>query len=317
MMRIIIGRLAGMLVAILGASFLAFVLLRVVPGNPARLILGPLAPVSSVEQLSHDMGLDQSIPQQYWRYVKSFVTGDWGFSYSAGAPVRTVIGQRFPATIELDLYAFMLGTWAALVLALVATYRRRPGVDRLVRGPLLPRARDAAVLARPGAADRAHAALAPPAGPRGPAVVDGHAAAPGDRAVHRRRPARRRPAHVLGGRAAPDPAGDHAGHADLRGAGAPAAGEPPRRRARAVPGRRQEQGRAALDGVHAPRAAERRAADDDPGGPRAGRAPDRQRARRAGLRLARRRRPRGGLDLPQGLRRGADVHPPERLLLRR
>jgi len=133
MTRIVASRLAGMLAAIIGASFLAFVLLRVVPGNPARLILGPLAPVSSVRQLSHDMGLDQSIPEQYWRYMKSFLTGDWGFSYSAGAPVRTVIGQRFPATFELDLYAFLLGTTAALILALVATYRRRPGVDRVVR----------------------------------------------------------------------------------------------------------------------------------------------------------------------------------------
>jgi peptide/nickel transport system permease protein len=132
--RIVAGRLAGMLVAIVGASFLAFMLLRVVPGNPARLILGPLAPVSSVRQLSHDMGLDQSIFEQYWRYIQSFVTGDWGFSYSAGAPVRTVIGQRFPATLELDLYAFLLGTSAALILALLATYRRRPGVDRVVRG---------------------------------------------------------------------------------------------------------------------------------------------------------------------------------------
>src|SRR5262249_50383644 len=61
-------------------------------------------------------------------------TGSWGFSFSTGQPVRTVIGQRFPATLELDFYAFLLGTSMAFLLALVATYRRRPLVDRSVRG---------------------------------------------------------------------------------------------------------------------------------------------------------------------------------------
>jgi peptide/nickel transport system permease protein len=129
-----LNRLLGMVIAIVGASFLAFLFMRVVPGNPARLILGNLAPPSSVRQLSHDMGLDRPVTTQYYRFMKGFLTGDWGFAYSTGQSVRTVIGQRFPATLELDLYAFLLGTSMAFLLALLATYRRRPLVDRVVRG---------------------------------------------------------------------------------------------------------------------------------------------------------------------------------------
>src|SRR5262245_15620161 len=130
----VLNRVLGMIIAIVGASFLAFFFLRVVPGNPAKLILGPLAPQSSVRQLSHDMGLDRPVTTQYYLFMKGFLTGSWGFSYSTGQPVRTVIGQRFPATLELDFYAFLLGTSMAFLLALVATYRRRPLVDRSVRG---------------------------------------------------------------------------------------------------------------------------------------------------------------------------------------
>ena len=133
MIRLIASRLLGMAIAIIGASFLAFVFMRILPGNPARLILGPLVPQSSVNQLAHDMGLDRSIVSQYYLYIRGFVTGSWGFSYSTGLPVRTVIGQRLPATLEVDLYAFLLATTAAFVAAVAATYRRRPSLDRGVR----------------------------------------------------------------------------------------------------------------------------------------------------------------------------------------
>jgi len=123
-----------MTVAVIGASFLAFVLLRLVPGDPARLILGPLVPQSSVDQLSQEMGLDEPIPTQFVIYMRDFVTGDWGYSYSTGLPVRQVIGERLPATLELALFAFVLGTTAAFAGALAATYRRNRVIDGGVKG---------------------------------------------------------------------------------------------------------------------------------------------------------------------------------------
>jgi peptide/nickel transport system permease protein len=133
MIRPVGSRLVGMAIAIVGASFLAFAFMRILPGNPARLILGPLVPQSSVDQLAHDMGLDRSIPTQYFRYMRGFLTGDWGFSYSTGLSVWTVIWQRLPATLEVVFFAFFFGTSLAFVAAVAATYRRRRIIDRIVR----------------------------------------------------------------------------------------------------------------------------------------------------------------------------------------
>jgi peptide/nickel transport system permease protein len=132
--RVVGRRLVGSLGAIFGASLLAFVIMRVVPGNPARLILGPLAPPSAVSSLRHQLGLDQSIIVQYWRYISQFFEGQWGYSYTEGASVSSLIGQRLPATIELGLFAFLVTMIASVGLALLVTYRRRPFADALVRG---------------------------------------------------------------------------------------------------------------------------------------------------------------------------------------
>jgi ABC-type dipeptide/oligopeptide/nickel transport system permease component len=132
-LRFLASRLAGGLTAVLGASVLAFIFLRTLPGDPARLVLGPLASEASVQQLRADMGLSDPIWVQYVHYVADFVTGRWGFSYTAGEDVTAQIGGRLPASIELGLWAFALAFAAALLLALLSTYRRRPVVDGMVR----------------------------------------------------------------------------------------------------------------------------------------------------------------------------------------
>lgn len=104
---------------------LTFVVLRLAPGNPARLILGPFATQSQINQFVAQLGLKQPWPVQYERYISNFLHGDWGFSYSAGESVRQLFAQRFPATIELALYAFAFAIVTAVILALASTYRRR------------------------------------------------------------------------------------------------------------------------------------------------------------------------------------------------
>jgi peptide/nickel transport system permease protein len=129
----IFGRVAGSIGALFGASVLAFVFLRLAPSDPARLIVGEFAPEEAVEAQRRALGLHENIVVQYYRYMRDFLTGDWGFSYSTGTPVSSAIEARLPATIELSLYAFVLAFAAALILALLATYRRRPVVDGALR----------------------------------------------------------------------------------------------------------------------------------------------------------------------------------------
>jgi ABC-type dipeptide/oligopeptide/nickel transport system permease component len=134
MARVIGMRLLGSIGAILGATILAFVLMRLLPGNPARLILGPLATESSVKSLGRQIGLDKPLYVQFWRYISEFFRGDWGYSYTDGASVRKLIGERAPATIELAIYSFVFTMIFAVGLALLSTYRHRPIADRIVRG---------------------------------------------------------------------------------------------------------------------------------------------------------------------------------------
>src|SRR5688500_2907132 len=86
-----------------GASLLAFLLMRVLPGDPARLAAGELASDERFAATAQAMGLDQPLPVQYWRFVSGFVRGDWGFAYSVGSPARTEIASRLPASLELGL----------------------------------------------------------------------------------------------------------------------------------------------------------------------------------------------------------------------
>jgi ABC-type dipeptide/oligopeptide/nickel transport system permease component len=132
--RIIAYRLLGSIAAIIGASMLAFVIMRVLPGDPARLILGPLATPKAVAEVNHQLGLDEPIYVQYWNYITDFFRGDWGYSYALAAPVKELFVERFPATIELALFSFVLTMSTAVGLALLSTYRHRPVTDSIVRG---------------------------------------------------------------------------------------------------------------------------------------------------------------------------------------
>jgi ABC-type dipeptide/oligopeptide/nickel transport system permease component len=133
-LRFVLARIGGGLAAIFGASIISFVLLRLVPGNPARLVLGPQASEDAIRQLTSDMGLNAPIWTQYWEYVSHFLRGDWGFSYSAGESVASQIGSRVPASLELGLAAFIFVFALGVLLALLVTYRRRPVLDGFVRG---------------------------------------------------------------------------------------------------------------------------------------------------------------------------------------
>jgi peptide/nickel transport system permease protein len=133
MVRFLLSRVGGGLISILGASVIAFIFMRLLPGNPARLILGPLASAQAVHALSDQLGLNKSVPVQYWDFISNFVTGNWGYSYTAGQSVSAQIGSRLPASIELGLWAFMFAFVIAVVAAVLATYRQRRVIDGAVR----------------------------------------------------------------------------------------------------------------------------------------------------------------------------------------
>ena len=132
-MGLVLSRLVSSVIALIGAALVAFVALRLAPGDAARLTLGAFATDETVAALRTEMGLDRSIPAQFLTYLRDFVTGDWGRSYSLGEPVRGLLADRFPATLELGLAAFFVAFVSALLLALWGVHSKGPISDGLPR----------------------------------------------------------------------------------------------------------------------------------------------------------------------------------------
>jgi peptide/nickel transport system permease protein len=86
---------------VLGVLTLMFFLLRLAPGDPARLLVGPAATEAQVEAQRHALGLDRPLAEQYTAWLMRFVQGDWGRSLATGRPVRSMLGEAWPATVRL------------------------------------------------------------------------------------------------------------------------------------------------------------------------------------------------------------------------
>jgi ABC-type dipeptide/oligopeptide/nickel transport system permease component len=84
--------------------------------------------------MEEKLGVHEPLWIQYYRYIEHFLRGDWGFSYSSGAPVTTLFREKLPASLELGLFAMLLAFGFSVLLALAAAHLRGSAVDRFVRG---------------------------------------------------------------------------------------------------------------------------------------------------------------------------------------
>jgi len=131
--RFIIKRLIYMIPTILGALLLMFVVTRVLPGDPAMMILGPAyASPENIETMRRLMGLDQSLPVQFIKYLGQVLSGDLGYSFRAGSPVSQELLRRFPATFELTTFAFVLMVCVSLPLGVISGYYRNKVPDHAI-----------------------------------------------------------------------------------------------------------------------------------------------------------------------------------------
>jgi peptide/nickel transport system permease protein len=133
MLNYILRRLLLMIPVALGITLAVFLLVRLIPGDPARSILGVHATPDMLAAMRIRLGLNQSIVVQYLIYLKHLVTGDFGESYYYGEPMARLVGSRMVPTLLLLAYS----TFIALILAipagvLSATHRDR-AADHMVR----------------------------------------------------------------------------------------------------------------------------------------------------------------------------------------
>jgi ABC-type dipeptide/oligopeptide/nickel transport system permease component len=118
---------------LLAISFVTFMLVRLLPGNPAYQLLGPLATNESVAALSRRMGLDRPLLEQYWLYLQNVLHGDLGTSWYTSRPVSSDLLERFPATFELISISLLVGLVVGILAGLITAFRNRGTADRLTR----------------------------------------------------------------------------------------------------------------------------------------------------------------------------------------
>ncbi|MBB3445817.1 ABC transporter permease [Rhizobium sp. BK379] len=112
-------RLSGLVVVLLAMSFAVFCLQSIIPADPARAIAGPLTPLSSVNALRQQLGLDDPIIVQYGRFLSRLAEGDLGTSTRTRQPVAADIREYLPASLELSLAALCIGLVLAAVIAVM------------------------------------------------------------------------------------------------------------------------------------------------------------------------------------------------------
>ena len=119
---------------IFGLSILMFLLVRIMPGDPVRLVLGPQATQEDVDKLSHQMGLDRPVYIQYVKYVEGIcLKGELGISLLERRDVAAIVAEKVPATIELVLVAIIIAVVIAIPLGVVSATHRNGLFDYISR----------------------------------------------------------------------------------------------------------------------------------------------------------------------------------------
>ena len=129
MLKYIAKRLLAMIPVILGVTLIVYLIMSLAPGDPARTILGEQATEEQVNQLREEMGLNDPIIVQYFKYIWNLLHGDLGRSYQSRIDVSTEIFSRFPNTIKLALAASLFSVILALPLGIIAAVKQNTFFD--------------------------------------------------------------------------------------------------------------------------------------------------------------------------------------------
>ncbi|MFC7555106.1 hypothetical protein ACFQU7_27020 [Pseudoroseomonas wenyumeiae] len=124
-------RLAGAVPVLVAVSIFVFAFVRLLPGDPARLVAGPDATAQDVALVREEMGLDRPIWEQYLRYVGQTLQGDLGRSTKTKLPVAEEIGQRFMPTFWLTVVAMVWATVIGVLIGVISGVKRGKWQDRL------------------------------------------------------------------------------------------------------------------------------------------------------------------------------------------
>ncbi len=132
-MQTILQRIGQTIPVLLGISLIVFLLMHLTPGDPVETMLAGVGHVSEADiaAMRHELGLDRPLVEQYLSFLMGLLKGDWGTSIRSQAPVRELIMERLPATIELTLAAIFVSLLISIPAGVLSAVRRYSFVDKL------------------------------------------------------------------------------------------------------------------------------------------------------------------------------------------
>ena len=132
-LRQAIGLIASLFVTVLGLTAVTFSIGRFIPIDPVLAIVGDHASKSTYDRVRLEIGLDRSIPEQYWIYLKKVLSGDFGHSVMTSNPVIEDLAHFFPATFELATIATLIGVFVGVPAGVAAGALKGRWPDHIVR----------------------------------------------------------------------------------------------------------------------------------------------------------------------------------------
>ncbi len=129
----VLRRLGFAVVTLFAVLTIVFFIVRILPGDPAMVILGDQASMQAIEALRARLGLDRPLPVQYLEFMAGVLTGNWGTSMVSGRPVIAEILKVLPATLELTFVSLVLGAIIGVPLGVWSAVRRNQLPDYVTR----------------------------------------------------------------------------------------------------------------------------------------------------------------------------------------
>src|SRR5438046_3391154 len=115
-------------------ALFVFLLLHLTPGDPAAIIAGDDATPAAIDAIRHQLGLDRPLWEQFGIYIQNLLRGDLGTSIFSNLPVTTLVKQRLEPTVVLAICTLVVAVLFAVPMGVVAAWKARTPVDRVVLG---------------------------------------------------------------------------------------------------------------------------------------------------------------------------------------
>lgn len=129
MLLYFLKRIFALLPTLIGISTLVFLMIQMIPGDPARVMLGERATKEAVENLRKDLGLNEPVYVQYFTFVTNLAKGDLGRSFKSRELVSTELKNYFPATMELAFTSLLIATFFGVLAGISSAVKRKTFLD--------------------------------------------------------------------------------------------------------------------------------------------------------------------------------------------